>query len=45
MALFWDVQASGDPRPQVLKPSAFVGGAIQVSDAEKQAKVDRFMKG
>ncbi len=46
-ALFWDIQTSGSPKPQLLKPEPALsgGGGLVVSDAEKQAKVGQFLEG
>ena len=46
-SLFWDMQTSGSPKPQLLKPDPALSGlgGLVVSPAEKQAKVDQFLKG
>lgn len=45
MGLYWDMQTSGSLKPQILVPSDPGANPLQVSDAEKQAKVQQFLKG
>ena len=46
-SLFWDMQTSGSPKPQLFKPDPAQSGlsGLVVSPAEKQAKIDQFLKG
>ena len=48
LGLFAAIQTGGDPKTRVLRPSAYVtlpdgGSALEVSDAETQAEVARFL--
>lgn len=45
MALYLDMQTSGSLKPQILVPIDVGANPLEVSDAEKQAKVDQFLKG
>ncbi|MEX0993315.1 MAG: LCP family protein [Solirubrobacterales bacterium] len=45
MALFWDIETSGSLKPQLLAPIDPGANPLQVSDAEKQAKVQKFLEG
>jgi LCP family protein required for cell wall assembly len=45
MALYWDIQTSGEIKPQILEPIDPGANPLQVSDTEKQATVDQFIKG
>jgi len=44
-ALYWDMQTSGSLKPQILVPIDLSANPLQVSEAEKQAKVAQFLKG
>jgi LCP family protein required for cell wall assembly len=45
MALYWDMQTSSSIKPQILEPTDPGANPLQVSDAEKQAKVKQFLAG
>jgi LCP family protein required for cell wall assembly len=45
MELYWDMQTSGSLKPRVLQPINPGANPLQVSDAEKQAEVQRFLDG
>jgi anionic cell wall polymer biosynthesis LytR-Cps2A-Psr (LCP) family protein len=50
LGLFGAVEMGGSPKTRVLKPARYVtlpngGSAIEVSDAERQAEVDAFLRG
>jgi LCP family protein required for cell wall assembly len=50
LGLFGAVQTGGNPPTRVLKPSGYItlpdgGSALEVSDAEKRAEVQRFLEG
>jgi LCP family protein required for cell wall assembly len=45
MQLYWDMQTSGKIKPQLLKPINPGENPLRVSDAEKQAAVQRFLDG
>jgi LCP family protein required for cell wall assembly len=45
MALYWDMQTSGSMKPMILEPINPGANPLEISDAEKQAKVDRFLDG
>ena len=43
--LYWDMETSGDLKPRILRPIDPGANPLQVSDAEKQAEVQRFLDG
>ena len=45
MELYWDMQTSGSLKPRILTPINPGANPLQVSDAEKQAEVQQFLKG
>ena len=45
MTLYWDMETSGDLKPRILRPIDPGANPLQVSDAEKQAEVQRFLDG
>jgi LCP family protein required for cell wall assembly len=45
LALFFDSEVSGSLKPTILRPIDPGANPLQVSDAEKQAAVERFLKG
>ena len=45
MALYWNMEWSGDLKPRILRPIDPGANPLQVSDAEKQAEVQRFLDG
>jgi LCP family protein required for cell wall assembly len=45
MELYWDMQTSGKLKPHILTPVNPGANPLQVSDAEKQAEVQRFLAG
>jgi LCP family protein required for cell wall assembly len=45
MELYWDMQTSGKLKPRILRPVNPGANPLQVSDAEKQAEVQRFLDG
>jgi LCP family protein required for cell wall assembly len=45
MELYWDMQTSGSLKPRLLQPINPGANPLQVSDAEKQAEVQRFLDG
>jgi LCP family protein required for cell wall assembly len=45
MELYWDIQTSGSLKPRILEPINPGANPLQVSDAEKQAEVQRFLHG
>jgi LCP family protein required for cell wall assembly len=45
MELYWDMQTSGSLQPRILQPINPGANPLQVSDAEKQAEVQRFLDG
>jgi LCP family protein required for cell wall assembly len=44
-ALYWNMETSGDLKPRILRPIDPGANPLQVSDAEKQAEVQRFLDG
>jgi LCP family protein required for cell wall assembly len=45
MELYFDMQTSGKLKPRILRPINAGGNPLRVSDAEKQAEVQRFLDG
>jgi LCP family protein required for cell wall assembly len=45
MTLYWNMETSGDLKPRILRPIDPGANPLQVSDAEKQAEVQRFLDG
>jgi LCP family protein required for cell wall assembly len=45
MALYWDIETSGKLKPRILRPINPGANPLQVSDAERQAAVQRFLDG
>jgi len=45
MALYWDMQTSGSLKPQILEPVNPAANPLEVSEAEKQQKVQAFLDG
>jgi LCP family protein required for cell wall assembly len=45
MELYWDMQTSGSLKPRILQPINPGANPLRVSDAEKQAEVQRFLDG
>jgi LCP family protein required for cell wall assembly len=45
MELYWDMQTSGSLKPRLLQPINPGANPLHVSDAEKQAEVQRFLDG
>jgi LCP family protein required for cell wall assembly len=45
MELYWDMQTGGSLKPRILTPINPGSNPLQVSDAEKQAEVQQFLKG
>jgi LCP family protein required for cell wall assembly len=45
LTLYWNMETSGDLKPRILRPIDPGANPLQVSDAEKQAEVQRFLDG
>jgi LCP family protein required for cell wall assembly len=45
LTLYWDMETSGDLKPRILRPVNPGANPLQVSEAEKQAEVQRFLDG
>jgi LCP family protein required for cell wall assembly len=45
MELYWDIETSGKLKPRIMRPVNPGANPLQVSDAEKQAEVQRFLDG
>jgi LCP family protein required for cell wall assembly len=45
MELYWDIETSGKLKPRILRPINPGANPLQVSPAEKQAEVQRFLDG
>jgi LCP family protein required for cell wall assembly len=45
MTLYWNMETSGDLKPRILRPIDPGANPLQVSEAEKQAEVQRFLDG
>jgi len=45
MQLYWDMETGGKLKPRILRPVNPGANPLQVSDAEKQAEVQRFLDG
>jgi LCP family protein required for cell wall assembly len=45
IALYWDMETGGKLKPRILRPINPGANPLQVSDAEKQAEVQRFLGG
>jgi LCP family protein required for cell wall assembly len=45
LTLYWNMETSGDLKPRILRPINPGANPLQVSDAEKQAEVQRFLDG
>jgi LCP family protein required for cell wall assembly len=45
MELYWDIETSGKLKPRILRPIDPGANPLQVSDAERQAAVQRFLDG
>jgi LCP family protein required for cell wall assembly len=43
MELYWDIETSGKLKPRILRPINPGANPLEVSDAEKQAEVQRFL--
>jgi LCP family protein required for cell wall assembly len=45
LTLYWNMETSGDLKPRILRPIDPGANPLQVSEAEKQAEVQRFLDG
>jgi LCP family protein required for cell wall assembly len=45
LTLYWNMETSGDLKPRILRPIDPGANPLQVSDAEKQAEVQRYLDG